>query len=146
MGFLSDFWRSLTSVITGSLNAGPHDPAEAGNRIYVGNLSYQVKEEELRGFFSKVGRVKTLNLIRDRMTRRLKGYAFLEMSPQDARKALSLNGADFLGRKIVVSLAKTRQKPAFQRPQGAPSGRFRRRRSGPRAYGQTDNTPMERLE
>ncbi len=149
MGFISDLFRALKNILTGGRDAGAYDPTGTGNRLYVGNLSYQVKEEELRGLFSKYGRVKTLHLIRDRLTRRLKGYAFLEMSPEDARRALNLNGADFLGRKIVVSLAKSRQKSASPHRQpgpGAPSGRFRRRRNGPRAYGQTDSAPLERLE
>ncbi len=149
MGFLSEFWRSLKGFFSGGSNVGLYDPSATGSRLYVGNLSYQVKEEELRAFFSKIGRVKTLHLIRDRLTRRLKGYAFLEMSPEDARKALSLSGADFLGRKIVVSIAKSRQKAAPRRQQGPPAaggGRFRRRRSGPRVYGQKDDTPVERLE
>lgn len=147
MGFLSDFWRTLGNLFTGGSNAGPYDPNAVGSRLYVGNLSYRVKDEELRALFAKYGRVKTLHLIRDRMTRRLKGYAFLEMSPEDARKALDLNGSEFLGRKIVVSIANSKQKSGPRRHQGGPpSNRFRRRRSGPRAYGQKDNTPIERLE
>lgn len=160
MGFLSDLWRSLKDFLTGSSIAGPYDPNATGSRLYVGNLSYRVKDEELRAIFAKYGRVKTLHLIRDRVTRRLKGYAFLEMSPEDARKALVLNGIDFLGRKIVVSIANSKQRSgggsARRHQGGGPSrgggDRFRRRRSGPRVYGQSegqgqkDNAPIERLE
>jgi len=154
MGFLSDPWRSLRDFFAGISVAGPYDPNATGSRLYVGNLSYRVKDEELRAIFAKYGRVKTLHLIRDRVTRRLKGYAFLEMSPEDAHKALDLNGKDFLGRKIVVSIANSKQRPGSRRHQGGPprGDRFRRRRSGPRVYGQgegqgqKDNTPIERLE
>ncbi len=162
MSFLSGFLGALRDFFTGGSGSGSSGPI---NRLYVGNLSYRVKEEELRALFVKYGRVKTLHLIRDKITRRLKGYAFIEMSPDDAVKALALNGVDFLGRKLVVSSAKSKQRPT--EPQRQPSeprqsGEQRpprrrssqpkwrnKRRSGPRVYGQTDgdnNTPVERLE
>ena len=159
MGFFSGFWGSLKGFFTGG-SAGSYDAGVSGSRLYVGNLSYRVKDEELRALFSKYGRVKTLHLIRDRMTRRLKGYAFLEMSPDDARKSLALSGTEFLGRKIVVSIANSKEQkssPPRRHSGGSSSGgsssggnRFRRRRSGPRVYGQTDSAgssePVERLE
>ena len=93
MSFISDFLEGLRSFFSGGARS---DLGRAGgHRLYVGNLSYKVKDEELRGLFAKYGRVKTLHLIRDRLTHRLKGYAFLEMSPEDAQKALVLNGTDF---------------------------------------------------
>ena len=142
----SNIIDSLRRFFTGS---GGRYTGEAGSgsRIYVGNLSYQVKEEQLRDLFSKYGRIKSLHLIRDRITHRLKGYAFLEMSPEDAQRSLALNGTIFLDRKIVVSVAKAKK---TERPQRAHGGnpRFRRRRNGPRAYGQEqkENTQIERLE
>ena len=143
MSFISDFFGSLRRLFSGA-GADGQDGAD-GHRLYVGNLSYQVKEDELRAFFSKTGRVKALHLIRDRMTRRLKGYAFLEMSPEDSRKALSLNGADFLGRKLVVSIAKTKRihsEGNSKRPH-----RWKKNRSGPKAYGNPkENTPLQRYE
>lgn len=155
MGFLSGFWGSLKDLFTGG-SSGSYSGGASGSRLYVGNLSYRVKDEELRALFAKYGRVKTLHLIRDRMTRRLKGYAFLEMSPEDARKSLALNGTEFLGRKIVVSIANSKQQKAPSAPRrhsgGGPSGggRFRRRRNGPRVYGQAEgagnSAPVERLE
>ena len=156
MGFFSGIVGAFRDFFTGGSGSDFSGPI---NRLYVGNLSYRVKEEELRALFAKYGRVKTLHLIRDRITRRLKGYAFLEMSPEDAQKALVLNGVDFLGRKLVVSSAKSKQRapeqrePRESRPQRRRSSsqpKWRnKRRSGPRAYGQTDenNTkPIERLE
>jgi RNA recognition motif-containing protein len=145
MHLFSDFIVSLRRFFTGLFSGGGStETAGGGHRLYVGNLSYRVKEEELRALFSKVGRVKSLHLIRDGITRRLKGYAFLEMSPADAERALTLNGTDFLDRKIVVSVAKAKKTG----PPRQNNPRFRRRRNGPRAYGheQKENTPIERLE
>lgn len=146
MHLFSDFIGSMRRFFSGLFSGGGSaaEVAGGGHRLYVGNLSYRVKEEELRTLFSKYGRIKSLHLIRDGITRRLKGYAFLEMSPSDAERALALNGTDFLDRKIVVSVAKAK-KTGHSR-QNNP--KFRRRRNGPRAYGQEqkENTPMERLE
>lgn len=153
MGFFSGIVGAFRDFFTGGSGGAYSGPI---NRLYVGNLSYRVKEEELRSIFSKYGRVKTLHLIRDRITRRLKGYAFVEMSPDDAVKALALNGVDFLGRKLVVSSAKSKQRTPEQkehrqqRRRSAQSKNWRnKRRSGPRVYGQTDEnntSPIERLE
>ena len=120
MNFISDLWDGLRRLFSGSSVSGID--VGGGHRLYVGNLSYRVKEEELRGLFSKYGRIKTLHLIRDRLTRRLKGYAFLEMSPEDAHKALALNGTDFLRRKLVVSIAKTKRQTGgvSDKPQAQP--------------------------
>ena len=143
MSFISNILESLRGFFSG----GPSTLSGAGGqRLYVGNLSYRVKEEELRSLFSKVGKIKTLHLIRDRLTRRLKGYAFLEMAPEDVSKALALNGTDFLGRKLVVSVAKVKKSEGPRRP-----NRWqKKRRSGPRAYGagpaKDNNTPIQRLE
>ena len=75
----------------------------SGCRLYVGNLSYSAKEEDLKKLFSKYGRVQQI-----RITRRLKGYAFVEMPDEDAKRAVELNGTEFLGRKIVVSEARSK--------------------------------------
>ena len=160
MGLFSGMWDSIRDFFTGSGQGS--DSSGSGSRLYVGNLSYKASDDELRGLFAKYGRVKTLHLIKDKFTRKPKGYAFVEMSVDDAKKALALNGVDFLGRKLVVSIAKSR---SSNQPQGASSGqpsggqgggrrqgggnRFRRRRSGPRAYGQKGAegaAPIERLE
>ncbi len=143
MGLFSGFFESLRRLFLGggSMEGSSGD----AHRLYVGNLSYRAKEEELRTLFSKYGRIKSLHLIRDRITRRLKGYAFIEMSPEDSHRALALNGTDFLDRKIVVSIAKAKKSTP---PQRQNNPRFKRRRSGPRAYGQEqkENSPIERLE
>ena len=154
MNFISDLWRSLGRLFSGGSDSGAD--SAGGHRLYVGNLSYRVKEEELRGLFSKYGRVKTLHLIRDRLTRRLKGYAFVEMSPEDAQRSLVLNGTDFLGRKLVVSIAKTKHhgggsgepRERSERPPRR-QGRWKKNRSGPKVYGggsKDTDTPVQRYE
>jgi RNA recognition motif-containing protein len=140
------FWDAIRRFFSG--DGDMQGGGEGGNRIYVGNLSYKVKEEELRSLFSKYGRIKALHLIRDKMTRRLKGYAFVELDAADNSKALELNGKDFLGRKLVVSLAKAktpRSAAPSKRPRsggnssGGPNNRWnKKRRSGPRVYGAPD--------
>ena len=146
MSFISDFMDSLRRLFSGG--GLETQTLEGGHRLYVGNLSYQVKEDELRGLFSKYGKVKALHLIRDRMTGRLKGYAFLEMSPEDSKKALALHGADFLGRKLVVSIAKAKRIHSQPNTSGPKRpNRWKKNRSGPRAYGDpNENTPLQRYE
>lgn len=76
--------------------------------IYVGNLSYDCGETQLRELFSYFGEVDSLKIIKDRNTGRPKGFAFVEMvSERRALDAISaLNGADYLGRPLKVNEAK----------------------------------------
>ena len=75
--------------------------------IYVGNLSYNVKESDLRQVMEEYGNVGSVKLITDRETRRSKGFAFVEMEDDAAAsKAISeLNGAEYVGRQMVVKEA-----------------------------------------
>ena len=150
MGVFSDWLSDLGDRIQEffSPKKEREESSEEGfseNRLYVGNLNYGVKEEDLRAFFSKAGTPKGVHLIRDRFTRKLKGYAFVEMLPGEAQKALELNGAEFLGRKIIVSRAKLKSsKP--RRARGK-FNRFRPRRGSSRPfYKKEDLPPVQRLE
>ena len=72
--------------------------------MYIGNLSYNVRESDLRDVMEEFGTVDSVKLIIDRDTRRSKGFAFVEM-PEDseAQNAIrDLNGATFEGRQMVV--------------------------------------------
>ncbi len=72
--------------------------------LYIGNLSYNVKESDLRNVMEEYGTVASVKLITDRETRRSKGFAFIEM-PDDteANNAIKqLNGAEYVGRSMVV--------------------------------------------
>ena len=75
--------------------------------MYIGNLSYNVKESDLRDVMEEFGTVDSVKLIVDRDTRRSKGFAFVEM-PENAEafKAIKqLNGAEYVGRSMVVKEA-----------------------------------------
>jgi RNA recognition motif-containing protein len=79
-------------------------------RIYVGNLSYQTTENDLTTLFEEVGQVETVNVIMDRDTGRSKGFAFVEMSSEDADKAITqFNGTEVNGRALTVNEARPRE-------------------------------------
>lgn len=79
--------------------------------IYVGNLSYETSENDLRNVFGEHGAVSKVNVIMDKMTGKSKGFAFIEMeNDADGQKAIDeLNGADLNGRNLKVNLAKPRE-------------------------------------
>ncbi len=75
--------------------------------LYIGNLSYNVKESDLRHVMEEYGTVASVKVITDRETRRSKGFAFIEM-PDDAEAnnaIRQLNGAEYVGRSMVVKEA-----------------------------------------
>lgn len=82
------------------------------NKIYVGNLSFNTAEENLREVFAGYGNVTSCKLITDRDTGRSKGFAFVEMqTAQEAQDAISnLDGRDFDGRSLRVNEAKPQAK------------------------------------
>ena len=75
--------------------------------IYIGNLSYRVRESDLQQVLEEYGIVDSVKLIVDRDTRRSKGFAFAEMANVDeAQKAIEeLNQAEYEGRQMVVKEA-----------------------------------------
>jgi RNA recognition motif-containing protein len=77
-------------------------------KIFVGNLSKQVKEEELEVLFKEYGTVLSVNIIRDMFSHESKGFGFVEMKNRnDAEKAIEvLNLKDIQGRKINVNEAR----------------------------------------
>jgi RNA recognition motif-containing protein len=81
------------------------------SKLYVGNLSYSVTEEDLQTLFAQAGTVKSAALIKDRETGRSKGFAFVEMSTQaEAEKAIStFSGKEFQGRPLTVNMARPRE-------------------------------------
>lgn len=92
-----------------------------GNKLYVGNLLYEVTEDQLKDLFAQAGNVVSASVIRFRDTGRSKGFAFVEMAtPEEAQKAIDMfNGQDNQGRKLVVSEARPpRPRTSFgDRPQ-----------------------------
>ena len=75
--------------------------------MYVGNLSYNVKESDLRQVMEEYGVVEWVIVITDRETRRSKGFAFVEMpeSSEASNAIKELNGAEYAGRPMVVKEA-----------------------------------------
>ncbi len=89
------------------------------NKLYVGNLSYSVTDDQLSALFSQAGTVVSANVITDRFSGRSKGFGFVEMSnEEEAQKAIEMfNEQENDGRKLVVNEARP-QKPRsdnFQR-------------------------------
>jgi RNA recognition motif-containing protein len=81
-----------------------------GKRLYVGNLSYNATEADLRDLFAESGNVTDVKVVLDRETGRPRGFAFVEMaSDSEASAAMqSLNGRDLMGRPINVKEAQER--------------------------------------
>ncbi len=79
--------------------------------IYVGNLSFEATEEELRGLFEEHGEVLKINLITDRDTGRPRGFGFVEMADAaQGRTAIEqINGREVGGRTVTVNEAKPRE-------------------------------------
>lgn len=80
-------------------------------KLFVGNLSFDTTEEDLRALFSQAGTVTSVSLIKDRDTGRSKGFAFIEMSNQsEAEQAIKLfNGFSLGNREIKVDKAREKE-------------------------------------
>jgi cold-inducible RNA-binding protein len=81
------------------------------SKLYVGNLSYNVSEDDLRELFNQAGEIKEVTLIMDRDTRRPKGFGFVEfMTQADAEKAIQMfNEHELDGRRLTVNMARPRE-------------------------------------
>ena len=78
--------------------------------LYVGNLPFRAKEEELKALFSEYGTVLSVKIIVDRDTGRPRGYGFVEMEEEAADLALKhLTAREFGGREIYINEAKKKQ-------------------------------------
>ncbi|HEX3175325.1 MAG TPA: RNA-binding protein [Methylomirabilota bacterium] len=90
-------------------------------KLFVGNLSFQATEEDLRELFAQAGNVETVRIITDQFTGRPRGFGFVEMATkEEAQKAVEmLNGRLFRDRNLVVDEAR----PQPQRGAGGGGGR-----------------------
>jgi RNA recognition motif-containing protein len=97
-----------------------------GNKLYVGNLAYSVRDEELQQAFSQFGSVTSAKVMMDRDTGRSKGFGFVEMgSDSEAQSAIEgMNGQPLSGRAIVVNEARPREERpgGFRGPYGGGGG------------------------
>ena len=79
--------------------------------IYIGNLSYEVTQEDLNSVFAEYGTVKRVNIPTDRETGRPRGFAFVEMDKdeEETNAIEDLDGAEWMGRDLRVNKAKPRE-------------------------------------
>ncbi len=93
-----------------------------GSRLYVGNLSYQTNEDDLRQLFMGAGEVTSVAIIMERETGRSKGFAFVEMAnDEEAQKAQQMfNGTTLDNRTLRVDIARPRE----DRPGGGGGGGY----------------------
>jgi RNA recognition motif-containing protein len=89
-------------------------------KIYVGNMSYDVQEDDLRQAFSTFGQVDSVSIIMDKFSGKSKGFGFVEMSTKEAGQAAidGLNGKELKGRTVTVNEAK----PQTKTREGGPGG------------------------
>jgi len=93
-------------------------------KIYVGNLSFQTSENDMRELFSQFGEVKDATILLDRETGRSRGFGFVEMDDDAGREAIgALDGKEFGGRNLKVNEAR----PRNDRQSGGGGGQQRRR-------------------
>ena len=103
-------------------------------KLYVGNLSFDATESDLYELFNGVGQVQNAEIVSNKYTQKSKGFAFVTMLTVDeARRAVSeLHDKDFMGRKLVVSGAKTSDRESAPRqPRAARGKRAEHERIGP---------------
>jgi len=93
-----------------------------GNKLYVGNLSYNTTAADLEQLFGQHGTVDSADVINDRDTGRSKGFGFVQMSSNDEAQAAitALNGHEHDGRALTVNEARPRE----ERPRGGGGGGF----------------------
>ena len=83
-------------------------------KLFVGNLSFQTTDNDLNDLFAQVGPVESANVITDRDTGRSKGFGFVQMSDDDAAKAIAkFNGTEINGRALTVNEARPMVKREF---------------------------------
>jgi RNA recognition motif-containing protein len=123
------FWQRIVALFKGSPPAAPEireKPVPSATtkekisrkpelvevtspKLYVGNLSFDATESDLFELFNGVGQVRNAEVVCHKYTQRSKGFAFVQMTTiEEARRAVGeLHDKEFLGRKLVVSGAKT---------------------------------------
>jgi RNA recognition motif-containing protein len=104
--------------------------------LYIGNLSMKVTEEDLKANFSEVGKVVSVNIIKDRYTGLSRGFGFVEMETEEAAQEAirRFNGGQLLGNTITVSEARAKKDQRGPRREGGRGGGFREGRGGGRRY------------
>jgi RNA recognition motif-containing protein len=109
-----DYFRlygSFYKLFSESNSLHLQDSGDSDMSIYVGNLSYEVTQDDLTQTFAEYGKVKRVQLPTDRETGRLRGFAFVEMETDAEESAAieALDGAEWMGRDLKVNKAKPRE-------------------------------------
>jgi RNA recognition motif-containing protein len=96
-----------------------------GKKLYIGNLSYDVTQQDLEGLFAQAGTCQSVAVITDRNTGQSRGFGFVEMSSSaEAQKAIQqLNGHDLKGRALKVNEAIERDGNRGGKDRGGPRNR-----------------------
>jgi cold-inducible RNA-binding protein len=96
-----------------------------GNKLYIGNLSYEVTQQDLEGLFAQAGTCQSAAVIIDRTTGQSRGFGFVEMSSNaEAQKAIQqFNGHDLKGRALKVNEAIERNNDRGGNDRGRPRNR-----------------------
>ncbi|HOX02431.1 MAG TPA: RNA-binding protein [Candidatus Paceibacterota bacterium] len=94
------------------------------SKLFIGNLSYQTRENDLRDYFSQAGEIVAVNLMLDKFTGKSRGFAFVEFaSKEDAAKAVEMfHSKDFQGRPLTVNVARPREERPPSRSGGYRGG------------------------
>lgn len=100
--------------------------------IYVGNLSYQITQEDLSSVFAEYGKVTRVQIPVDRETGRMRGFGFVEMETEAQEDAAieALDGAEWMGRDLKVNKAKPREDKKRSNGGGGGGGSWGDRRGG----------------
>jgi len=95
-------------------------------KLYVGNLSYDANDSDLRELFTPFGEPDSINVITDRDTGRSKGFGFVEVADANKAKAAmaALNGKEVNGRTLTVSEARPRKEGSGNRAGYRSGGRY----------------------
>ena len=121
--FAKSIFGGLLFESTTASESGPHDHALRGENdgmttIFVGNLSFQTTEPEVRRAFESFGRVNSVRIMNDRNSGSPRGFAFVNMpGMDDAEEAIArLNGNSLGGRSITVNEARSREESGSNGP------------------------------
>lgn len=97
-------------------STGHADTEDEFMKLYVGNLSYNISDDQLRDLFARFGNSQSAQIVTDRASGQSKGFGFVEFANDDeAKAALSLNGTEFGGRNLTVSEARPRAEASGNR-------------------------------
>lgn len=98
------------SIVVNIARPKEEDDVQPGDKLYVGNLSYDMDDSGLTDLFSKYGSVVKAEIIRFSDTQKSKGFGFVQFSSvEEATAALELNGQDIDGRKLIVKMARPKE-------------------------------------